>query len=85
MRGTWLELAAAQLALGRAVGPRHLAGLHDLLEAAQVVLALDRRLLAEELGDRRAERPGGRRIAQLEADLGGTPDEVFDRIRREIG
>ena len=55
----------ARDALGAGVGAHHLAGLHDLLEAAQVVADLLLRLLAEELGDRAPERaaPAGRTAA----------------------
>ena len=57
-------------ALGLAVDRGDLAGLHDLLEAPQVVFDLDPGLLAEEPGDRGAEPAAGGLVIQLDVDLG---------------
>src|SRR5947209_17389902 len=51
-------------------GAHHLAGLQHLLEAAQVVVELLQRLLAEELGDRQAGPARRRRVLELDHDLG---------------
>src|SRR3954451_809228 len=50
-----LELALGQLALRRALGADDHSRLHELLEAAQVVLHLRERLLAGQLRDHLAE------------------------------
>src|SRR3954447_23140920 len=57
--GALLQLALGELALGRRVGARDLAGLDELLEAPQVVLRLCERVRAGQLLRHLAELAGG--------------------------
>src|SRR3954467_8380308 len=57
-------------ARGLALDGRGLAGLHDLLEAPEVVLELDRGFLAEEPGERDPEGAGGGLVVELDGHLG---------------
>src|ERR1043165_6476915 len=66
LRGSLRQKAVVE---DRAIGDDHLAGLDDLLEAAQVVADLLRRLFAEELGERRADDTARRRVVNLDADM----------------
>src|SRR3954470_7691480 len=66
------ELVARPLAARSAVGAHDLAGLHDLLEPAQVVIELLMRLLAEVLGHRPAQRPRRDVVGERHTDLGAT-------------
>src|ERR1043165_6538817 len=65
LRGSLRQKAVVE---DRAIGDDPLAGLDDLLEAAQVVADLLRRLFAEELGERRADDTARRRVVNLDAD-----------------
>src|SRR3954449_3751286 len=63
------DLLAGRLAGRTALRADHLAELHDLLEAPQVVAQLLVRLLAEQLRDDGARAASGRAVAQVDHDL----------------
>src|SRR4051812_21591623 len=58
-----------QARMNARVRVHHLAGLEDLLQAAQVAFDLLARFLADQLREARAEEPGRRAVLQLELDL----------------
>src|ERR1700710_1727425 len=63
------ELLTRGLARRTALRADHLAELHDLLEAPQVVTQLLVRLLTEQLRDGGARAAAGRAVAQIDHDL----------------
>src|ERR1700712_5357126 len=70
LRGSLSELAEGFRSFRAALGSDDLPGLQDLLQPAEIVSDLLIRLFAEQLRDRRAHRPTGRRILQPDPDLG---------------
>src|SRR4051812_32001410 len=69
LRGPLLQLALGQLALGAALGARHLACLDERFEAAQLVVRLRPRVRAGELADGLADLPAAPLVRDLDADL----------------
>jgi hypothetical protein len=71
--GGWLRRMLAHDAradaLGASVGQEHLARLHDLLEAPQIIAHLLARLLAEQFCDERSGRAGGWIVRELDVNL----------------
>jgi hypothetical protein len=66
-------LRGVALALGAAVRPYDLSGLHHLLEVAQVLLQLLLRLFAEQCGEAAADDAARRAVGDLHPDRGAAP------------
>src|SRR5207253_4428571 len=68
--GSFFERNGGPGALRVRLAADHLAGLDELLEAAQVVLDLLRRVVAERFREQRADLAGRRLVGELGVDLG---------------